>query len=135
MGFSSVLLLTILLAIGLVFFLRAASKDRTTVLDLHSPLPPLAVLNGITNWLEERGWRAEGGDVDRRILKFNGIVGRLLKKLFTGRLSSKKGNFKFPSLDKSDICERVNRLKFVLGIKENLECKLLSERTILIKRR
>ena len=70
-----------------------------------------------------------------KVMKFNGIVGRLLKKLFTGRLSSKKGNFKFPSLDKSDICERVNRLKYVLGIKENLECKLLSERTILIKRR
>ena len=70
-----------------------------------------------------------------KVMKFNGIVGRLLKKLFTGRPSSKKRNFKFPSLDKSDICERVNRLKYVLGIKENLECKLLSERTILIKRR
>ena len=33
-GFQSVLLLTILLAIGLVFFLRAASKDRTTVVDI-----------------------------------------------------------------------------------------------------
>ena len=30
-GFQSTLLLTVLLAIGLVFFLRAASKDRTTV--------------------------------------------------------------------------------------------------------
>ena len=36
-GFQSILLLTILLAIGLVFFLRAASKDRTTVVDITSP--------------------------------------------------------------------------------------------------
>ncbi len=73
-GFPSVLLLTILLAIGLVFFLRAASKDRTTVVDVHSPLPPLVVLNGITIWLEERGWRRDGGDADRKVLRFNGSV-------------------------------------------------------------
>ena len=42
-GFQSTLLLTVLLAIGLVFFLRAASKDRTTVVDVHSPRPPLEV--------------------------------------------------------------------------------------------
>ena len=54
-AFSSTLFLTILLAIGLGFFLRAASKDRTTVVDVQSPLPPLEVLNGISLWLEERG--------------------------------------------------------------------------------
>ena len=52
-AFSSTFFLTILLAIGLVFFLRAASKDRTTVVDVQSPLPPLEVLNGIISWLEE----------------------------------------------------------------------------------
>ncbi len=71
---SSVLLLTILLAIGLVFFLRAASKDRTTVLDIHSPLPPLDVLDGISSWLEERGWKGDGGDADRQVLRFSGSV-------------------------------------------------------------
>ena len=73
-AFSSILLLTILLAIGLVFFLRAASKDRTTVVDLSSPLPPLEVLDVLTNWLEERGWKRDGGDVDRQVLRFNGSV-------------------------------------------------------------
>ena len=43
-------------------------------------------------------------------------------------------NFKFPSLDRHDICKRVNRLKSVLRIDEKIECKLLSDRTILIKR-
>tara|TARA_Y100001968_G_scaffold92806_1_gene83440 strand:- start:805 stop:1362 length:558 start_codon:yes stop_codon:yes gene_type:complete len=72
--FFSILVLTILLAIGLVFFLRAASKDRTTDIDICSPLPPLEVLNGITVWLEERGWNNNGGDAQSQILRFNGNV-------------------------------------------------------------
>ncbi len=72
--FTSTLLLTILLAIGLIFFLRAASKDRTTVVEVYSPRPPLEVLNGISQWLEERGWRPDGGDVERQLLCFTGNV-------------------------------------------------------------
>ncbi len=72
--FSSTLLLTVLLAIGLVFFLRAASKDRTTVVDVHSPRPPLEVLNGMIHWLEERGWKQDSGDADRQLLRFSGSV-------------------------------------------------------------
>ena len=73
-AFSSTLFLTILLAIGLVFFLRAASKDRTTVVDIQSPLPPLEVLNGVSFWLEERGWKKNGGNVEEKLLLFNGSV-------------------------------------------------------------
>tara|TARA_B100000579_G_scaffold299766_1_gene249761 strand:+ start:1964 stop:2521 length:558 start_codon:yes stop_codon:yes gene_type:complete len=73
-AFSSTLFLTILLAIGLVFFLRAASKDRTTVVDVQSPLPPLDVLNGISLWLEQRGWKRSGGNVEEKLLLFNGSV-------------------------------------------------------------
>ncbi len=72
---GSTLLLTLLLAIGLVFFLRAASKDRTTVVDVHSPRPPLEVLDGLSQWLHGRGWQAEAGDPDRRLLRFRGQVG------------------------------------------------------------
>ena len=72
--FPSVLILTILLAIGLVFFLRAASKDRTTIVDVHSPLPALQVLEGISDWLEERGWKRDGGDAINQVLCFNGSV-------------------------------------------------------------
>ena len=70
-SYISTFVLTILLAIGLAFFLRAASKDRTTVVDIVSPLPPLEVLNGISNWLECRGWKTAGGDAEARILRFN----------------------------------------------------------------
>tara|TARA_B100000579_G_scaffold408438_1_gene396572 strand:+ start:334 stop:891 length:558 start_codon:yes stop_codon:yes gene_type:complete len=73
-AFSSTLFLTILLAIGLVFFLRAASKDRTTVVDVQSPLPPLELLNGISLWLEERGWKKNGGNIEQKLLLFNGRV-------------------------------------------------------------
>ena len=73
-AFSSTLFLTILLAIGLGFFLRAASKDRTTVVDVYSPLPPLEVLKGVSSWLEDRGWQKNGGNVDEKLLIFNGSV-------------------------------------------------------------
>jgi len=73
-AFSSTLFLTILLAIGLGFFLRAASKDRTTIVDVKSPLPPLEVLKGISFWLEERGWTRNGGNVEEKLLIFNGNV-------------------------------------------------------------
>ena len=73
-SYISTFVLTILLAIGLGFFLRAASKDRTTVVDIVSSLPPVEVLAGISTWLEERGWKSSGGDPDERILRFNGEV-------------------------------------------------------------
>ena len=73
-GFQSTLFLTILLAIGLVFFLRAASKDRTTMVEIKSPKPALEVLEGISKWLEQRGWRTDGGDAGKNILRFRGNV-------------------------------------------------------------
>ena len=42
---NSTLLLTILLGIGLFFFLRASSKDRTTVVEITSSQKPVEVLN------------------------------------------------------------------------------------------
>ena len=36
---SSTLLLTTLMGVGLVFFLRAASKDRTTTVEVNSSRP------------------------------------------------------------------------------------------------
>jgi hypothetical protein len=72
---ASTLLLTLLMGVGLVFFLRAASKDRTTVVEVHSPRPPLEVLDGLSAWLIRRGWRTETGDPDRNLLRFRGEVG------------------------------------------------------------
>ena len=71
---NSTLLLTILLAIGLFFFLRASSKDRTTVVEITSSQKPIEVLNVMYEWLNLRGWKQIGGNFDQRILIFKGQV-------------------------------------------------------------
>jgi hypothetical protein len=71
---GSTLLLTLLLAIGLVFFLRAASKDRTTTVEVRSSKPALEVLGALSTWLEERGWQAEASDPERRSVLYRGQV-------------------------------------------------------------
>jgi hypothetical protein len=71
---SSTLLLTLLLAVGLVFFLRAASKDRTTTVEVRSPKPPMEVLPCLSTWLQGRGWQADSTDPERRSLRFRGQV-------------------------------------------------------------
>jgi len=71
---GSTLLLTVLLAVGLVFFLRAASKDRTTVVEVRSSRPPLEVLPAMADWLQQRGWIAEESQPERRLLRFRGQV-------------------------------------------------------------
>jgi len=71
---TSTLLLTLLLGIGLVFFLRAGSKDRTTVVELRSSRPPLEVLEGLAAWLQRRGWSPVGGDPAGQRLRYEGEV-------------------------------------------------------------
>ena len=71
---GSTLLLTILLAIGLIFFLKASSKDRTTIIDIFSPKKPIEVLNEVCNWLKSRGWKQIKVNSDKKILTFKGQV-------------------------------------------------------------
>ena len=70
----STLLLTILLSIGLFFFLRASSKDRTTTIEITSSKMPTEVLDLIYNWLTLRGLKQIGGDIDQKKLEFKGQV-------------------------------------------------------------
>ena len=84
---NSTLLLTILLAIGLFFFLRASSKDRTTVVEISSSQKPVKVLNDLYEWLNLRGWKHIGGDFDKRILIFKGqVVSSKFLAIFLGIL-------------------------------------------------
>ena len=71
---DSTLLLTILLAIGLFFFLKASSKDRTTIIDITSSNKPIEVLNEVCNWLNARGWQQIKVNSDQKILTFKGQV-------------------------------------------------------------
>ena len=84
---NSTLLLTILLAIGLFFFLRASSKDRTTVVEITSQKKPVEVLDVMYEWLNLRGWKQSGGDFDQRILIFKGqVVSSKLMAIFLSLL-------------------------------------------------
>ena len=55
-------------------FYSSLSPSGTTIVDVQSPLPPLEVLNGVSFWLEERGWKNNGGDIKEKLLVFNGSV-------------------------------------------------------------
>ena len=71
---KSTLLLTILLSIGLFFFLRASSKDRTTIIEISSSKKPIDALNLICQWLKLRGWEQIKVNSDKKILTFKGTV-------------------------------------------------------------
>lgn len=68
-----------------------------------------------------------------RYIKFRKTSSKVFRKLSLGTFGDFKENNKFPLLNENDVCERVSRLQRILGIK-GVECKLLSDRTILIKR-
>ena len=70
----STLLLTILLTIGLIFFLKASTKDRTTIIDIASPKKNIEVLNEVCIWLKSRGWQQIRVNSDKKILTFKGQV-------------------------------------------------------------
>ena len=70
----STLLLTILLAIGLVFFLRASSKDRTTAMVISSYRPSLELLQDMDHWLAERGWQVVRTHPEQRHMVYEGHV-------------------------------------------------------------
>ena len=84
---NSTLILTILLGIGLFFFLRASSKDRTTIIEISSSQKPLTVLTILCEWLNLRGWKQIGGDLDQKILIFTGqVVSSKMLAIFLGVL-------------------------------------------------
>lgn len=66
--------------------------------------------------------------------KFRESAARLLKKFFPTRFGKNKKSYKFTSLSEEDISKRISKLQNILGIDKRLECKLLSDRTILIKK-
>ncbi|MCG5541847.1 MULTISPECIES: surface carbohydrate biosynthesis protein [unclassified Halorhodospira] len=69
-----------------------------------------------------------------KLAKLRGVVVASLRKALPSRFGPAKENYKFPPMDAADISERVKRLQHVLGIHGGLECKLLSERALLVKK-
>jgi len=68
-----------------------------------------------------------------KMMKINGIRNKIFKDLFTKKINIKSTSYKFPPFEADDINMRINKLKKILKIKKNLKCKLLSDKTILIK--
>ena len=54
---SSTFLLTLLLAVGLFFFIRAATKDRTQVADFTAPEAPQALRQTVLQYLVQRSYQ------------------------------------------------------------------------------
>ncbi|MBD1166868.1 hypothetical protein IDG99_00145 [Pelagibacterales bacterium SAG-MED09] len=69
-----------------------------------------------------------------KIMKFNGILGRFIKK-FTNSNFQNKENFKFPPFNEKNVFDKIQKLQKVLGIKKKIDCQLLSDRTLLIKQK
>ena len=68
-----------------------------------------------------------------KIINLRRTLRKIKTKLLPNKFKPIKKNNKFPPLDENDIYERVSRLQNILGIEKKLECKILSDRTILIK--
>ena len=73
----------------------------------------------------------------KAILKLSNLrrIGEKLKKNYFQRaLEHLKKNYKFPLLEKKDIYNRVKKLTNALEINEKINCDLISNRTILIRK-
>ena len=68
-----------------------------------------------------------------KIIKLTRFCRNILGKLFPNKFKPIKENYKFPPFDENDIRGRLDRLQDLLGIEKKLECKFLSDRTLVIK--
>ena len=60
-------------------------------------------------------------------------IGAKLKIFFPSKFRNFKTDVKYSSIEKEDIVERIQKLRNILKIDEKLECKIISNRVILIK--
>lgn len=65
-----------------------------------------------------------------KIMKLNGFIKKILNKNL-----SLKENHKFPNLNEKIIIRKITKLQKILGIKDKLSYKILSDRTLLIKQK
>jgi len=70
----STFLLTLLLGVGLLFFIRAAIKDRTQVVTLVSEQPETSLLSQLQQYLTNRAYRVTKVDADAQQMTFEGVV-------------------------------------------------------------
>lgn len=71
---SSTALLTLLLAIGLLFFIRASTKDRIEVATLMSDRPESDLLEAIQQYFTQRAYRIAAVDAAQNQVTYEGLV-------------------------------------------------------------
>ena len=71
---SSTFLLTLLLAVGLFFFIRASVKDRTEQVQLLAQEPEESLLNRLQNYFDQRAYRIASIDAATHQVTFQGFV-------------------------------------------------------------
>jgi Cofactor assembly of complex C subunit B len=71
---SSTALLTILLAIGLFFFIRASTKTRIEVAKLVADRPETSLLQELDQYFTQRAYRVAAVDAEQNQVTFEGLV-------------------------------------------------------------
>lgn len=71
---TSTLLLTLLMLIGLVFFIRASTKDRIQVARLTSDQPQIDLLEQLQKYFSDRAYRIAKVEADRNLVTYEGFV-------------------------------------------------------------
>jgi len=71
---SSTLLLTLLLAVGLFFFIRASVKDRIQQVKLLAEQPEESLLTQLQQYFDERAYRIAAVDAAANQVTFQGFV-------------------------------------------------------------
>lgn len=71
---ASILFLTLLLVIGLAFFIRASIKDRTEAACFSAPVETVSLLKQLQAHFEDRAYQATNFNSDKSEMTFVGIV-------------------------------------------------------------
>jgi hypothetical protein len=79
-----------------------------------------------TNWIKFESFL--------KFKKFRENAVKFLKNFSLTNFEKQKEINKFMTLNKDDVLKRISKLQNILGINMKLECKLLSDKTILIKK-
>jgi hypothetical protein len=70
----SIFVLTLVLATGLFFFIRASAKDRTEQIKLTSEQPEATVMNQLQQYFDQRAYRVASINKENNSVTFTGMV-------------------------------------------------------------
>ena len=70
----SLFVLTLVLATGLFFFIRASAKDRTEQVELISEQPEAALMAQLQEYFDRRAYRVESLNQENNSVTFTGLV-------------------------------------------------------------